>query len=158
MAIFRKSIHFALLITLLSAISCNPGTNSKNSESEKQKSKANTPANDPGLIQGIRNKVNQTVNANDLNQLRLLIETSSSASGQMPTKEMIVQMLSQEPGAKNLLDAINKGTLLLTGSHQRESIWAYEKDADKNGGNAVTNNGIERLSAMQIQQMLANQR
>lgn len=111
-----------------------------------------TESKKPDLVQQIAGKVKETVTAFEMKDLHLFIEYSSSASGQMPPNEVIIEYTKKEnPKLGKLLE---DGTIILTGTKVRESVWAYEKDSDTKGGWIITNNGPEKVTAEQFKQRM----
>jgi hypothetical protein len=104
-----------------------------------------------GAAQAVRGAVNRTVTLNELNNLRLFIDTASNASGKMPTKDQIMQAAKEDPKLHEMLTA---GAIVLTGTTQREGVWAYVAEAMTSGGYAVLNTGVEKLTAAELKQRL----
>jgi hypothetical protein len=92
-----------------------------------------------------------------LTQLRIFIESASLATGQMPTKQQVVDELKRSPDAKAIVALIEDGSIVLTNLKQREGVWAYEKLAPTQGGNVVTHTGLERMTAEQLNNLLKSQ-
>src|SRR5438132_12637257 len=78
--------------------------------------------------------VTRTVTQNDLKNLQIYMEAASAESGKLPDKATIIAALKMEKGAANLVKAIEAGVLVLTGTNNREDVWAYEKSAPEKGG------------------------
>jgi hypothetical protein len=110
-----------------------------------------------GAVEGVRGAVQRVVTQNDLKNLQVFIEYASLSSGRMPDKAAIMESLKATPDAAALVMVIEGGTLVLTGINQREGVWAYEKDAPARGGVVLSNNGIERLTAEELNQRLQGQ-
>lgn len=104
------------------------------------------------VIDQTKQAVQRTVDANELKNLHLFIDTASLASGHMPTAAEITTVVRKED--KRLADAIADGTIILTGATTRESLWAYSKDAGTKGGWIVTNNGPEQVDAATAQRWI----
>jgi hypothetical protein len=103
-----------------------------------------------GTIQSVRAAPGRILNANDLQQLHIFLEASMADSGQLPDKNQIVAQLKSSPDARKLVKDIDDGYIVLTGNRNRESIWAYEKNAPTNGGFVLSNSGVEKLSAAEV--------
>jgi hypothetical protein len=88
----------------------------------------------------------------DMKEIWVFIDNFSGASGKMPTVPTIYAALveAKSPAAALVKD----NTILLTGATKRESVWAYEANALLNGGLVVSQNGVETLTAAQLQQRL----
>jgi len=105
-----------------------------------------------GAIAGVKGAVERTVTLNELNNLRLFIDTASH-SGKMPTKAEITAMAEKED--KKLAAFLADGSIVLTGTTKREGVWAYVKEAATTSGYVVTSTGIERKTSAELQQLLA---
>jgi hypothetical protein len=110
-----------------------------------------------GAVQSTRKAVGRTVDANDLKNIQIFIENASGATGQMPDRNTIMAALKSEPGAAKVAKMIEEGDIILTGIRQREGVWAYPKDVLTNGGMIVTNQGVERVSNVELQNRLKMQ-
>lgn len=88
------------------------------------------------------------VSKDDMKEVWIFIENASLASGKMPSPEVTYAALIQaESPAAGL---VKDGSIVLTGARQREAIWAYEKNAPKQGGWVATQNGAEQLTAAEF--------
>jgi hypothetical protein len=94
----------------------------------------------------------KTVTKADLNDVWVLIDNASGASGKMPAPAFVYAALVQagSPAA----DLVKGNYIILTGATRRESIWAYEKNAPTQGGWVATQNGPEQVSAAEFAQRL----
>jgi hypothetical protein len=101
-----------------------------------------------------QNIVARTLTQNDLKNLQVLMEAASAETGKLPDKAAIMAALKMEKAAANLVKAIEGGTLILTGTSNREDVWAYEKAAPEKGGWFLTSNGVERLDAQAAKKRL----
>ena len=119
-----------------------------------QQPMTNPNPNPVGVVQGVRGAVKRTVTVNEFNNLRLFIDTASLASGEMPTRDQIYEAVSSNMGDPKLAAAIQDGTILLTGTRSRESVWAYEKNALTVGGMVLKSDGIQRMTPQQTRQAL----
>ena len=114
-------------------------------------------ARDPGLgpVQNVRKAAQRAVTQAEMHDLRLFIETASLASDRMPSKEFILDTMKKEN--RRLHEMLVDGSIILTGISKREGVWAYEKDAPSKGGFIITQSAVERLSAEEVKQRLAEQ-
>jgi hypothetical protein len=71
---------------------------------------------------------------NEMNTLGQVISFMQNDLGRMPTQEQIMVELKQYP---QLLQAIEDGAYILTGTNEAGGLWAYEVDADKTSGIAL---------------------
>lgn len=83
----------------------------------------------------------------------IYIENRSGASGQMPTTQEVYSALvtAKSPAA----ELARGGSIVLTGSRMRDSIWAYEAKATTQGGLVASQNGVETLTAAELLRRLA---
>ncbi len=88
----------------------------------------------------------------DMRDLQLFIHDASLVAGKMPSAAEIYAALvaARSPAARLVLD----GAIILTGSKERESVWAYEARAFLNGGTVVTQNGVEKMTAEELKKLL----
>jgi hypothetical protein len=88
----------------------------------------------------------------DMKDIWTLVENASGSSGKMPSVLFIYQsLIAAESKAAPL---VKDGSIFLTGATTRESIWAFETQALTSGGLAVSQNGVERLSAADLRKRL----
>jgi hypothetical protein len=129
-----------------------------------RKAKQSAPPADPnaptgtvlGASHAVRKAVERTVTLNELNNLRLFIDTASGASGRMPTPDEIKAAAQKED--RKLHEFLADGTIVLTGTTSREGVWAYVAEAMKTNGYVVTATGIERMDAAQLKARLQQSR
>ncbi len=97
-----------------------------------------------GAVSAVRGAVQRkAVNANDMKQIHLFIDTASGASGRMPKTSDITAALQKEAPA--LAALIADGTIVLTGASQRSDIWAYEAKALESRGWTCSSGGVEMM-------------
>lgn len=116
-----------------------------------------TPANPPPQSstsgnQTPRSAAQRVVTMNDLTQIRIFIENASAASGSMPNVNETYAALKRE--APRIAELIDTRVITLNPARNREQVWAYETAAYQVGGMVVTSNGVERMTAAQLQQRL----
>jgi hypothetical protein len=110
------------------------------------------PSKESGLVEKVHAKVKETVNAIEMHDLHLFITDMEIAQGKMPSKDEVRAYAKKEnPKLSKLLE---DGTIVLTGTRTRESVWAYEKDAPTNGGWVITNVGESKMTAEELQKAL----
>jgi hypothetical protein len=92
------------------------------------------------------------VSRQDMFDLQVFIHDASLAAGRMPAPAFIYQALveAKSPAAELVKD----GSIILTGAGQRDAIWAFETRAILQGGFAVSQNGVETLTAEQLKARL----
>ncbi|HJZ58744.1 MAG TPA: hypothetical protein VKE74_27625 [Gemmataceae bacterium] len=92
------------------------------------------------------------VTRQDMEDIRIFIDTASGASGQMPTPQQVLAALEQaeSPAAK----LVKSKAIVLTGARSREGVWAYEVKALQQGGLIAGSNGVEDVSAAELRRRL----
>jgi hypothetical protein len=93
------------------------------------------------------------VSQNDMNDIWLFIDARSGAGGQMPSLQDVYTALvaAKSPAA----ELARGGSIVVTGTRTRESIWAYEANAITQGGWVASQNGVEKLTAADLNRRLA---
>jgi hypothetical protein len=89
----------------------------------------------------------------EMKDIHLFIENASVVDGKMPKPSEIYEALVAG-GAKKAAEHVRLGSIVLTGATQRESIWAYDAGALTKGGYAISQNGVETLTAAELKQRL----
>lgn len=91
----------------------------------------------------------------DMKEVWIFIENASLASGKMPPPVLTYSALveAKSPAAP----LVKAGSIYLTGSPQRESIWAFDFRAFSRGEPVLvaTQNGVETLSVAQLKARLS---
>jgi hypothetical protein len=87
-----------------------------------------------------------------MREIWIFIDTASGASGTMPGPDVIYASLikANSPAAALIKD----GSISLTGTRTRESVWAFETAALTQGGWVVSQNGVETLTAAELTRRL----
>lgn len=98
-----------------------------------------------GAAQAVRKAAKRAATNNELHQIHIFIESTSSASGQMPSPQETLTAIQKD--APKIAEAIKEGVIVLVPAKSREEIWAYEAIALEQGGQVLTNTGIERMDA-----------
>jgi hypothetical protein len=112
-----------------------------------------------GAAQAVRGAAKRTVGLVEMDQLRLFIDTASSATGQMPTPQEITTALQRE--APQIHKLIQDKAIILTGTRSRENIWAYTADpqAGRQYHVVITGSGVDdKVDAQTLRQRLQQQR
>lgn len=110
-----------------------------------------------GAVQSVRKAVVRTVDQNDLHNIKIYIENASLASGRMPSKKEIIEALKSDPGAAKIAKMIDDGDIVIPEIKQREGVWAYPKNVLTEGGMVLTNEGVVRISNVELQEKLKAQ-
>lgn len=113
------------------------------------------PPSSPQKLDAIDRIIKNTksnLNAIQCHDLQLFIAQMEITDGRMPTKQEILDYAKKEnPKLYKLLD---EGAFVLTGTKARESVWAYEKDADTDGGWVINHTGEQKLKAEEVRKLL----
>lgn len=88
----------------------------------------------------------------DVKEVWIFIENRSASKGAMPSTQEVLAALTMVKAAA--AELVQSGSIVLTGAHHREAIWAYEKNALTQGGWVATQNGVENLTAAQLKERL----
>lgn len=94
------------------------------------------------------------VRPQDLEDIRLLIDTASGVTGQMPSKPLTRAALAAAGSAA--ADLVTRKAIVLTGATTRDSVWAYETAAAKTGGLVAGPGGVETVTADELNRRLAS--
>jgi hypothetical protein len=147
--------RFTLIALTLLAFGCTPKKPSRSSAAVTGGSSGSGSGGSGGAAQAVRGAVQRHVAAVEMHELHLFIENYSAASGSMPTKEIILEVVKKE--SPKLYQMLQDGSIVLTGLQKREGVWAYQKDAPTQGGWILTQNGEERLDAAEVKKRLMEQ-
>jgi hypothetical protein len=104
-----------------------------------------------GLISQIHDKVDETVNMIELDDLYKAI-AADELSGQMPTQQAIRDWLKKNN--PKLSKLIEDGTIILEFGKSREGVWAYEKNAPTKGGWVITHAGPSKMTPEELKRQL----
>lgn len=107
-----------------------------------------------GVIVNANQAKKRTVALNDFDQLKTIIVALDLDNSRMPTADAIKADLKANPNARELLAKIDDGAIVLTGTTDRQGLWAYEVDADKAGGIVLAGGNVSRASADEVKQWL----
>lgn len=107
-----------------------------------------------GAAMAVRKAARRTQALNELRQLGLTIEFLYNDTGRMPTKEQILAALKQDRAMAKVLEGIDEGAYILTGTTDHAGLWAYEVDAEKVGGVALVAGVAQRATADDVRRFL----
>lgn len=108
-----------------------------------------------GALQNVRQAVRRTVTLAEFNALGVLILSYDLDNNKMPSTAEIKKLLEADFNMRKVLEAVNDGSIILTGTKTRMALWAYEIDANKAGGVVLYNNVASRATAEEVQALLA---
>jgi hypothetical protein len=138
-----KVLSFCVLLLL----ACSLGCYSKRTRAQPP----STPQKLDAMDRIIKN-TKSNLNAIQCHDLQLFIAQMEIVDGRMPTKNEILDYAKKEnPKLHKLLD---EGAFVLTGTKVRDSVWAYERDADTQGGWVISNAGEQKLKAEEVRKLL----
>lgn len=107
-----------------------------------------------GALQNVRNAAKRTELLAMMSGLAIHIVALDTQNGKMPTRQELYDAIKNEVSERKLVEQINDGTIILTGSTDRSGLWAYEKGADVSGGVALIAGRADRYSAEDIKKFL----
>ena len=91
---------------------------------------------------------------NDFANMKLFIFAYELEHNKMPTIDEIKADLKNYPDARDVLKKIEDGVIILTGTKDKDGLWAYEVDADKAGGIVCVGNSVSRATADEVKKYL----
>ena len=89
-----------------------------------------------------------------MDQLGTIMFALELQDNKMPTVEGVKADLKANPDARDLLKLIDDGVIILTGTTDRQGMWAYEIDADKVGGIILVSGRARRAMADEVKKYL----
>lgn len=93
--------------------------------------------------------VGKPVTEADMKEVWIFMENASIVSGKLPPPQLVyAALVKAEAKAAEL---VKDNSIFLTGATSRESIWAFELKAPSQGGWVITQNGVENLTAAELQ-------
>lgn len=92
----------------------------------------------------------------DFNGLKTIIFDYELNNNRMPTIEQIKADLKNYQDTNQVLKKVEDGVIILTGTTDKNALWAYEIDADKAGGIVLVgpSGEIKRVSADEAKQLI----
>ncbi len=89
-----------------------------------------------------------------MDQLGTIMFAIELQDNKMPTVDGVKADLKANPDARDLLKLIDDGVIILTGTTDRQGMWAYEIDADKVGGIILVSGRARRAMADEVKKYL----
>ena len=89
-----------------------------------------------------------------MDQLGTIMFALELQDNKMPSVQAVKDDLKANPDARDLLKLITDGVIILTGTTDRQGLWAYEVDADKAGGIILVSGRARRATADDVKQYL----
>lgn len=105
-----------------------------------------------GLVSQIKDKAEQIVTAAEMKDLHLFMDAASAVEGRLPNADVIREAVAKEN--PQLAKLLQDGRIILTGIRQRESVWAYEKDAPEKGGWIIDQSGPRQVTGEEFQRLV----
>ncbi|MEZ6140989.1 MAG: hypothetical protein R3B84_10495 [Zavarzinella sp.] len=148
-------MRYALLLLTVGIFTT--GCDKKSDESSNAGSGPNLA---PGVVnlpgaQGVRKAVVRTVTEAELKSLHTFMYTAYATNGKVPTSQETWAAIQQAD--RKLVELIQAGVLILIPNPQPEGIWAYPQESLTKGGAVLTQQGVERKTVPEIQQLLQQQ-
>jgi hypothetical protein len=97
-------------------------------------------------------KAGKPVTEADMKEVWIFMDGASIVSGKLPPMPLVyAALVKAEAKAAEL---VKDGSIYITGTTTRESIWAFEAKALTNGGWVASQNGVEILTAAELKKRL----
>lgn len=106
---------------------------------------------------GVVTAVNRAVNLNEMQNIQKFIQIAELDFNRMPTAQEVAQSLQRS--APKTYELIQSGVIVITGTRNREGIWAYTKDPQSVAGEhlVVTGSSCGRMTADELRRLLQEQ-
>ena len=88
----------------------------------------------------------------DMKEIWVFMDNASAVSGKLPPMALVYSALVKTES--KAADLVKDGSIILTNTASRESIWAFEFKALTQGGLVVSQNGVETLTAAELKARL----
>ena len=105
---------------------------------------------DQSALRNAKRAGDRAAQLNDFQQLGTLILALDLQNNKMPSIDEIKADLKANVQARDILKKIEEGVIILTGTTNRDGLWAYEVDADKAGGIVYYGGRAERATADEV--------
>lgn len=161
-----RRLGIALLATTVAAVGCNLTINVPKRRTEATETTATTTATGPvddrntnyrpdqSGLRNAKRAAERMAQMTDFDQMKFFIFAYELENNRMPTIAEIKADLKQYPDARQILKKIDDGVIILTGTKDKNGLWAYEVDSDKIGGIICLGNSIKRATADEVKQLL----
>lgn len=159
-----RRLGIALLATTVAAVGCNFTVNIP--KRPTQPTEEAPPTVDdrntnfrPGQseLRNVKRAGERLAQMNDFQSVQLFILDHDLNNNRMPTIAEIKASLKSTADTQHILKKIEDGVIILTGTNNRNALWAYEVDADKAGGIVCLgpSGTIRRATADEVKQYMA---
>lgn len=164
-----RRLGFLLLATTVAAVGCNltinvPKRPTEPTETTSTDTKPTGPVDDRNTNyrpdqSGLRNAKRageRLAQLTDFDSVKFFIFAYELENSRMPTIAEIKAELKNYPDAAQILKKIDEGVIILTGTKDKNALWAYEIDAEKAGGIIChgPSGAIKRATADEVKQWL----
>lgn len=105
-----------------------------------------------GAVQNVRQAGRRPVAMNDFHQLGIAIKQLEIEDNRMPDAAQIKAAIRTFP---KIPEAIEEGTIILTGNRDAGGLWAYEIEADVKGGIVLVAGTASRATADETKKLIA---
>ena len=111
---------------------------------------------DQSVLRNTKRAGERMAQLNDFDQMKFFIFAYELENGRMPSIMEIKADLKNYPDAAQILKKIDEGVIILTGTKDKNALWAYEVDADKIGGIVCTgpSGAIKRATADEAKELI----
>jgi hypothetical protein len=159
-----RRLVFALLAAGVTAtVGCNLTINVPKKSTEPTETTPTTAAvddrntnyrPDQSVLRNSKRAGERLAQQHQFDQLGTIMFALELQDSRMPTVQAVKDDLKANPDAKDLLKLIDDGVIILTGTTDRQGLWAYEIDADKAGGIILVSGRARRAQADEVKQYL----
>ncbi len=111
---------------------------------------------DQSVLRNTKRAGERMAQMNDFDQMKFFIFSYELENNRLPTVAEIKADLKQYPDASQILKKIDEGVIILTGTKDKNALWAYEVDAEKAGGIVCVgpSGNVRRATADEVKQLL----
>ena len=112
---------------------------------------------DQSVLRNTKRAGERLAQMNDFQAVQLFILDYDLNNNRMPTIAQIKESLKGAADTQHVLKKIEDGVIILTGTQNRNALWAYEVDAEKAGGIVCLgpSGSIRRATADEVKQYMA---
>ena len=159
-----RRLGIALLATTVAAVGCNFTVNIPKRPTQPTEEAPPTVDDrntnfrpDQSALRNTKRAGERLAQMNDFQAVQLFILDYDLNNNKMPTIAQIKESLKSAADTQHVLKKIEDGVIILTGTQNRNALWAYEVDAEKAGGIVCLgpSGSIRRATAEEVKQYMA---
>jgi hypothetical protein len=159
-----RRLGIALLATTVAAVGCNFTVNIPKRPTQPTEEAPPTVDDrntnyrpDQSALRNTKRAGERLAQMNDFQAVQLFILDFDLNNNKMPTVAEIKASLKAAADTQHVLKKIEDGVIILTGTTNRNALWAYEVDAEKAGGIVCLgpSGNIRRATADEVKQYMA---